>query len=140
MLIRDKEVKVGKHLCGSLMEDYIPMKATHGLNGTDDSIQDLPMLSVVETLTIDGLDNALLGFRLPIQVLFQLPKVIAPSPPIGTSNPNLNIMPKGFNGSDLMVIRVKENEEPLELDFGDCELKVIKIFSEIHEENASNFH
>ncbi|KAL4318281.1 hypothetical protein GQ457_18G008160 [Hibiscus cannabinus] len=52
--------------------------------------EELPMLSVVETLTAEGLDNALSGFHLPIQVLFQLPKVKASSP----SDPNLNLAPK----------------------------------------------
>ncbi|KAK8486974.1 hypothetical protein V6N13_030862 [Hibiscus sabdariffa] len=73
MLIRDEEVKVGKHMCGSLTEDYKPMEATHGLNGIDDSIQELPMSYVVETLVANGSDNS-------------LPKDIAPSPLLDSSS------------------------------------------------------
>ncbi|KAK8614060.1 hypothetical protein V6N13_122436 [Hibiscus sabdariffa] len=57
MLLRDEEVKVVKHMCVSLTEDYKPMEATHGLNGIDDSVQELTMSYVVETLLANGLDN-----------------------------------------------------------------------------------
>ncbi|KAL4285449.1 hypothetical protein GQ457_16G012480 [Hibiscus cannabinus] len=80
ILMRDEEVKVDKHMCGSLTEDYKPMEATHGLNGIDDSIEELLMPYVVETSVANGSDNS-------------LPKDIASSPLIGTSNPNLNIVP-----------------------------------------------
>ncbi|KAK8716540.1 hypothetical protein V6N13_043846 [Hibiscus sabdariffa] len=59
MLIRDEEVKVGKHMCGSLTEDYKLMEVTHGSNGIDDSIQELPRSYVVETSMANGLDNSL---------------------------------------------------------------------------------
>ncbi|KAK8700475.1 hypothetical protein V6N13_018870 [Hibiscus sabdariffa] len=52
MLKRDDKVKVDKHFNA-----------------------ELPMLSVVETLTANGSNNALLGFHLPIQILSQLPKL-----------------------------------------------------------------
>ncbi|KAK8996568.1 hypothetical protein V6N11_081838 [Hibiscus sabdariffa] len=78
MLLRDEEVKVVKHMCVSLTEDYKPMEATHGLNGIDDSVQELTMSYVVETLLANGLDN-------------KPPKVIVLSPIIGLDDPNLNL-------------------------------------------------
>ncbi|KAK9021190.1 hypothetical protein V6N11_011191 [Hibiscus sabdariffa] len=93
MLERDDKVKVDRHfnaVCGDSNEvqNSIP------LSEIVDYVHELLMLFVVETLTADGLDNALLGFHLPVHVLFQLPKVIASSPSIGISNPNLSIVPK----------------------------------------------
>ncbi|KAK8675764.1 hypothetical protein V6N13_033827 [Hibiscus sabdariffa] len=70
ILMRDEEVKVDKHMCGSLTEDYKSMEATHGLNEIDDSIEELPMPHVVETLVANVSDNS-------------LPKDIATSPLIG---------------------------------------------------------
>ncbi|KAK8574955.1 hypothetical protein V6N12_062632 [Hibiscus sabdariffa] len=67
ILMRDEEVKVDKHMCGSLTEDYKSMEATHGLNEIDDSIEELPMPHVVETLVANVSDNS-------------LPKDIATSP------------------------------------------------------------
>ncbi|KAK8573846.1 hypothetical protein V6N13_096777 [Hibiscus sabdariffa] len=90
MLERDDKVKVDRHfnaVCG----DSNKVHNLISLSEIDDYVQELPMLSVVETLTVEGSDNALSGFHLPVQVLFQLPKVKASSP----SNPNLNIAPKG---------------------------------------------
>ncbi|KAK8482075.1 hypothetical protein V6N11_076848 [Hibiscus sabdariffa] len=93
MLERDDKVKVDRHfnaVCGDSNE----VQNSIALSEIVDYVQELPMLSVVETLTADGSDNALLRFHLPVQVLFQLPKVIASSPSISTSNLNLNIVPK----------------------------------------------
>ncbi|KAK8601766.1 hypothetical protein V6N12_051591 [Hibiscus sabdariffa] len=79
MPTRDDEVKVDKHIdavCGSLntVQNLIT------LSKIDDFVWEFPMSYVVETLMTDGSDNP-------------PPKIIAPRPSIGTSNPNLNIMP-----------------------------------------------
>ncbi|KAK8624785.1 hypothetical protein V6N13_089671 [Hibiscus sabdariffa] len=101
MLKRDDKVKIDKHF-NAVREDSNEVQNSIALNDIGDYIQELMMLSVKKTLTANGSDNALLRFRLPIQVLFQLPKVIAPSPPIGISNPNLNIAPKwSFDASQI---------------------------------------
>ncbi|KAK8694605.1 hypothetical protein V6N13_072153 [Hibiscus sabdariffa] len=69
MLERDDKVKVDRHfnaVCGDSNE----VQNSIALSEIVDYVQELPMLSVVETLTADGSDNALLRFHLPVQGSF----------------------------------------------------------------------
>ncbi|KAK8657849.1 hypothetical protein V6N13_036068 [Hibiscus sabdariffa] len=119
MLERDDKVKVDRHfnaVCGDSNEvqNSIP------LSEIVDYVHELLMLFVVETLTADGLDNALLGFHLPVHVLFQLPKVIASSPSIGISNPNLSIVPKLLLRAGVCVLFVRDGDEAFMVPNLDC--------------------